>query len=104
MNPNVNLKKETPTEGDAKRDIEKLSKELLKQEKQQKKQNVKEQKKQEREGRKQQNKERSSLLAKGRYRHAEPGTRSVKPPSPTKHLHKISSIPRLSQVKKEKEN
>ncbi|GBL94701.1 hypothetical protein AVEN_84007-1 [Araneus ventricosus] len=29
---------------------------------------------------------------------AEPGTSSVKPPSPTKHLHKISPIPRLSQV------
>ncbi|GBM55441.1 hypothetical protein AVEN_187549-1 [Araneus ventricosus] len=29
---------------------------------------------------------------------AEPGTCSVKPPSPTKHLHKISPIPRLRQV------
>ncbi|GBM25256.1 hypothetical protein AVEN_45896-1 [Araneus ventricosus] len=29
---------------------------------------------------------------------AEPGTSSVKLPSPTKHLHKISPIPRLSQV------
>ncbi|GBN69960.1 hypothetical protein AVEN_72436-1 [Araneus ventricosus] len=29
---------------------------------------------------------------------SEPGTSSVKPPSPTKHLHKISPIPRLSQV------
>ncbi|GBM19729.1 hypothetical protein AVEN_882-1 [Araneus ventricosus] len=29
---------------------------------------------------------------------AEPGTSSVKSPSPTKHLHKISPIPRLSQV------
>ncbi|GBN91790.1 hypothetical protein AVEN_267404-1 [Araneus ventricosus] len=29
---------------------------------------------------------------------AEPGTSSVKPPSPTKHLHKMSPIPRLSQV------
>ncbi|GBL86636.1 hypothetical protein AVEN_194876-1 [Araneus ventricosus] len=29
---------------------------------------------------------------------AEPGTSSVKPPSPTKHLHKISPIPRLCQV------
>ncbi|GBN65389.1 hypothetical protein AVEN_144218-1 [Araneus ventricosus] len=29
---------------------------------------------------------------------AEPGTSSVKPSSPTKHLHKISPIPRLSQV------
>ncbi|GBL80601.1 hypothetical protein AVEN_225283-1 [Araneus ventricosus] len=29
---------------------------------------------------------------------AEPGTSSAKPPSPTKHLHKISPIPRLSQV------
>ncbi|GBM89622.1 hypothetical protein AVEN_256036-1 [Araneus ventricosus] len=29
---------------------------------------------------------------------AEPGTSSVKPPSPAKHLHKISRIPRLSQV------
>ncbi|GBL64546.1 hypothetical protein AVEN_166830-1 [Araneus ventricosus] len=28
----------------------------------------------------------------------EPGTSSVKPPSPTKHLHQISPIPRLSQV------
>ncbi|GBM05040.1 hypothetical protein AVEN_60229-1 [Araneus ventricosus] len=28
----------------------------------------------------------------------EPGTSSVKPPSPTKHLHEISPIPRLSQV------
>ncbi|GBN50842.1 hypothetical protein AVEN_4150-1, partial [Araneus ventricosus] len=29
---------------------------------------------------------------------AEPGTSSVKPSSPTKHLHKICPIPRLSQV------
>ncbi|GBM59102.1 hypothetical protein AVEN_169043-1 [Araneus ventricosus] len=29
---------------------------------------------------------------------AEPGTSSVKPSSPTKHLHKISPIPRLIQV------
>ncbi|GBL78935.1 hypothetical protein AVEN_48906-1 [Araneus ventricosus] len=29
---------------------------------------------------------------------AESGTSSVKPPSPTKHLHKISPIPRLSQL------
>ncbi|GBM45759.1 hypothetical protein AVEN_25755-1, partial [Araneus ventricosus] len=29
---------------------------------------------------------------------AEPGTSSVKPSSPTKHLHKISPIPRLRQV------
>ncbi|GBN46221.1 hypothetical protein AVEN_131734-1 [Araneus ventricosus] len=29
---------------------------------------------------------------------AEPGTNNVKPPSPTKHLHKISPILRLSQV------
>ncbi|GBM60043.1 hypothetical protein AVEN_147605-1 [Araneus ventricosus] len=29
---------------------------------------------------------------------AEPGTSSVKPPSPTKHLHKISSIARHSKV------
>ncbi|GBN81706.1 hypothetical protein AVEN_146756-1 [Araneus ventricosus] len=29
---------------------------------------------------------------------AEPGTSSVKPPSLTKHLHKILPIPRLSQV------
>ncbi|GBL80917.1 hypothetical protein AVEN_26326-1 [Araneus ventricosus] len=29
---------------------------------------------------------------------AEPETSSVKPPSPTKHLRKISPIPRLSQV------
>ncbi|GBM50640.1 hypothetical protein AVEN_125492-1 [Araneus ventricosus] len=29
---------------------------------------------------------------------ANPGTSSVKPPSPTKLLHKISPIPRLSQV------
>ncbi|GBM99079.1 hypothetical protein AVEN_4264-1 [Araneus ventricosus] len=29
---------------------------------------------------------------------AKPGTSSVKPPSPTKPLHKISPIPRLSQV------
>ncbi|GBM80844.1 hypothetical protein AVEN_219587-1 [Araneus ventricosus] len=49
------------------RDTEKLSKELLKQEKQQKKQQEKEQKKQqERERKKQQNKERSALLAKER--------------------------------------
>ncbi|GBL82588.1 hypothetical protein AVEN_263676-1 [Araneus ventricosus] len=29
---------------------------------------------------------------------AEPGTSSVKPSSPSKHLHQISPIPRLSQV------
>ncbi|GBO28879.1 hypothetical protein AVEN_45970-1 [Araneus ventricosus] len=29
---------------------------------------------------------------------SKPGTSRVKPPSPTKHLHKISHVPRLSQV------
>ncbi|GBN83947.1 hypothetical protein AVEN_246275-1 [Araneus ventricosus] len=58
MAPNVNLQREK-RQRDAKRDLEKLRKELLKQEKQQKKQ-------QERERKKQQNKEHSALPAKER--------------------------------------
>ncbi|GBO10772.1 hypothetical protein AVEN_17652-1 [Araneus ventricosus] len=66
MAPNVNLQRKK-RHRDAKRDIEKLRKELLKQEKQQKKQQEKEQKKQqERERKKQQNKELPALLAKER--------------------------------------
>ncbi|GBN33091.1 hypothetical protein AVEN_253973-1 [Araneus ventricosus] len=62
MAPNVNLQRRKHQ-----RDIEKFRKELLKQEKQQKKLQEKEQKKQqERERRKQQNKDRSALLAKER--------------------------------------
>ncbi|GBN60170.1 hypothetical protein AVEN_250045-1 [Araneus ventricosus] len=79
MAPNVNLQRRK-RQRDAKRDIEKLRKELLKQEKQQKKQQESEQKKQQnreqenrelkkqqnRELKKQQNKERSASLAKER--------------------------------------
>ncbi|GBN51103.1 hypothetical protein AVEN_131202-1 [Araneus ventricosus] len=62
MAPNVNLQRRK-----RQRDIEKLRKELLKQEKQQKKQQQKEQKKQHgRERKRQQNEERSALLAKER--------------------------------------
>ncbi|GBN04334.1 hypothetical protein AVEN_49204-1 [Araneus ventricosus] len=63
---NVNLQRRK-RQRDVKRDIGKLRKELLKQEKQQTKQQEKEQKKQkERERKKHQNKERSTLLVEER--------------------------------------
>ncbi|GBM87366.1 hypothetical protein AVEN_137716-1 [Araneus ventricosus] len=68
MAPNVNLQRRKH-QRDAKRDIEKLRKELSKREKQQKKQQEKEQKRQkqrDRKRKKQQNKECLALLAKER--------------------------------------
>ncbi|GBL90774.1 hypothetical protein AVEN_215515-1 [Araneus ventricosus] len=66
MAPNVNLQRRK-RQRDAKRDIAKLRRELLKQEKHQKKEQEKEQKNEQgKERKKQQNKECSALLAKER--------------------------------------